>query len=193
MPGDLGVPDDAAAELRADDAQVPQLLATRKPSRAVEEREPRRGAAAARRAVDLAVGEHGDVALRERLLALLLPEDHAVDVAELGLERVDDVLPRLDLALELAAELDQARKLARLDALLDATRRTRRRRRCRRCPSRARRPPPRRTRARCGSEPSERDRPSTCRPRLEPAGGHVDDDAVLALRTRRRRPRRAPR
>ena len=32
---------------------------------------------------------------------------------------MDDVLPRLDLALELAAELDQTRKLAGLDALFD--------------------------------------------------------------------------
>ena len=53
------------------------------------------------------------------LLALLLPEDHAVDVAELRLERMDDVLPRLDLALELAPELDEPRQLRRLDALLE--------------------------------------------------------------------------
>ena len=47
------------------------------------------------------------------LFTLVLPEDHAVDVAKLRLERVDDdVLPVFDLALELAAELDQARELA---------------------------------------------------------------------------------
>ena len=94
-------------------------LAAWQPTGAVEQREPRRGAAAARRAVDLAVREDGDVPLGERILALLLPEDHAVDVAKLRLERVDDVVPRLDLALELAAELDQARQLGRLDALLE--------------------------------------------------------------------------
>ena len=56
----------------------------------VEQRKPRGRAAAARRAVDLAVGEDGDVALRVRALAL--PEDHAVDVAQLGLERMDDLV-----------------------------------------------------------------------------------------------------
>ena len=74
-----------------------------------------------------------------RLTALVLPEDHAVDVPELGLERVDDLVRRLELGLDLAAELDQARQLARLDALLGATRRTRRRRR-RRPPAGGREP-----------------------------------------------------
>ena len=78
--------------------QVPQRLAARQPALCVEQREPRGGARAARRAVDLAVGEHRHVPLRERLLALLLPEDHAVDVAELGLERVDDLVRSLERA-----------------------------------------------------------------------------------------------
>ena len=87
--------------------QVPELLAARQTAGAVEQREPRGRAAAARRAIDLAVREDGDVALGQRVLALLLPEDHAVDVAKLRLERVDDVLPRLDLALQLTPELDR--------------------------------------------------------------------------------------
>ena len=47
----------------------------------------------------------------ERLARLVLPEDHAVDVAKLGLERVHDLVRGLDGALDLAAELDQAREL----------------------------------------------------------------------------------
>ena len=58
--------DHAAGELAADDAQVAERLADREPALVVEQRQPRRRAAAARRAVDLAVGEDGDVALRER-------------------------------------------------------------------------------------------------------------------------------
>ena len=159
---DLGVADDAAAELGVDDAAVAKLVAARKPTRAVEEREPRRRSAAARRAVDLAVREHRDVALGQRALALLLPEDHAVDVAKLRLERVDDVLPRLELALELAAELDRAAAARPARPAPRARRRTRRRRRRPPCARRARPPRPRRTRARCGSAPSARGRPRPC-------------------------------
>src|SRR5215471_4325874 len=56
--------DHPAAELAADDADVSELLAARKLAACVEERETRRRAAPAGRAVDLAVGEDGDVALR---------------------------------------------------------------------------------------------------------------------------------
>src|SRR5581483_12017190 len=119
--GDLGLADDACPELAADDAAMDELVAGPEPSLGREQREPCRGAAAARRAVDLAVGEDGHVALHERRArALLLPEDHAVDVAQLGLDRVDDLSLRLELALDPAAELDQARQLGRLDPLLDA-------------------------------------------------------------------------
>ena len=96
--GDVGVADHPRAELRPDDAAVAELGSAGKAAGAVEEREPRRGSAAARRAVDLAVGEHGDVALREGILSLLLPEDDAVDVAQLGLERVDELVLGLERA-----------------------------------------------------------------------------------------------
>ena len=88
---------------------------------------PERSSSASRADVPLPHGERSTspsaktVTLRcvSGLSRLLLPEDHAVDVAELRLERVDDVLPRLDLTLQLTAELDQSRKLAGIDALLD--------------------------------------------------------------------------
>ena len=118
-PRDLRLADDATAELGVDDAQVPKLLAAWEPSRAIEDREARRRAAAARRAVDLAVREDRDVALRQRVVTFLLPEDHAVHVAQLGLERVDDVLPLLDRPLELTPELDQPRELRGMHVLLD--------------------------------------------------------------------------
>ena len=88
-PRDLRAVHDPRAELGADDAQVPQLRAARELARPIEQREPRGRAAAARRAVDLAVREHGHVALHERRAVVhVLPEDHAVDVPELRLERV---------------------------------------------------------------------------------------------------------
>jgi len=51
------------------------------------------------------------------VVAFVLPEDHAVDVAELRLERVNDLLLCLAPALDRAPELDQPRELPRLDAL----------------------------------------------------------------------------
>ena len=51
------------------------------------------------------------------ILALLLPEDHPVDVAQLGLARVDDLLIRLQVGLDRPAELDQPREVCGLDAL----------------------------------------------------------------------------
>ena len=86
----------------------------------VEQREPGGRPRAARRAVDLAVGEHRHVPLRERPVFLVLPEDHAVHVPKLGLERVDDVVLGLDRGLELPPECDQARQLAGRDAFLEA-------------------------------------------------------------------------
>src|SRR5437763_1484539 len=107
MARDLGVADHARAELAADDAEMAKLLAARQLARRVEQREPRRCPASTRRAVDLAVGEHGDVPLDVR--AFSLPEDHAVDVAQLRLERMDELVPALELALQLAAARDQPR------------------------------------------------------------------------------------
>ena len=142
--------------------------------------EPRGGAAAARGAVDLAVGKHGDVALRQRIVPLVLPEDHAVHVAQLGLEGVDDVVLRLDVRLELTPQRDQPRQLAWLDALLErgvegASEGD--------VDDPARRldplgPDERRHVAEAhGAHPPAFDG----RPRLEPAGGHVDDDPVLPV------------
>src|SRR5918993_949865 len=65
--------------------------------------------AAARGAIDLAVGEDGHVALR--VPSFVLPEDDAVDVAELGLQRVHELVRVLQVMLDRAAELDQARQL----------------------------------------------------------------------------------
>ena len=161
--------------------EVAELGSARQAALRVEQREPGGRPRAARRAVDLAVGEHRHVALRERPVALVLPEDHAVDVPELGLERVDDVVRGLDRGLELAPERDQARKLAGRDPFLEATRRTRRRRRRRRRgpPPRS---PPRQTNDGTFRKRTERTRPSsTRRPRLEAPRRDVDDDAVLAL------------
>src|SRR5215208_1449760 len=115
--GDLGVADDATTELAADAAEVSQLVAARQLSGGVEQRQPCRRAAAARRAVDLPVREDRDVALN--IVALALPEDDAVHVAQLGLERVDDLVVRFKLVLELAPALDQPRQLLRRDSLLD--------------------------------------------------------------------------
>ena len=53
------------------------------------------------------------------LLALVLPEDDPVHVAQLGLEQVDDVVLGFERALDRPAELDQARKLPWLDPLFD--------------------------------------------------------------------------
>src|SRR5262249_29591189 len=110
---DLG--DDALAdlgnhptgELAADDAAVEERLTGRQPPLVVEQREPRRRPAPARRAVDLAGRADGHVPLGQRLLALLLPEDDAVDVSELRLARMDDVVLALQVVLDRPPELDQ--------------------------------------------------------------------------------------
>ena len=169
-----------AGELRVDDAAMTKLLAAGQATRTVEQREPSRRSAAARRAVDLAVREHRDVALSQRALTLLLPEDHAVDVPELRLEWVDDVLPGFDLALELAAELDQARELARLDPLLDGG-----------VEGTTERDVDRALAELDTFGPDERGHVAEAhrshatvldaRPRVEPTRGDVDDDVVLAL------------
>jgi SAM-dependent methyltransferase len=107
-PGDLRAVYDSRAELCVDHAQMAELRAARKLRGPVKQRKACRGAAAARRAVDLAVGEHRHVALHEgRAVGDVLPEDHAVDVAKLRLERVDDVGLGLDRRLDRPAELDQ--------------------------------------------------------------------------------------
>ena len=88
-----------------------QLLAALELPARIEKGEACRRPASAGRAVDLAVGEDGDVPLAERrALVDPLEEDDAVDVAELRLERMDELLPGLELTFDLAAELDQARQ-----------------------------------------------------------------------------------
>ena len=177
---DVGVADDPARELGADDGEVAELGSARQVALRVEQRESGGRPRAARRAVDLAVGEHRHVPLRERPVSLVLPEDHAVHVPELGLERVDDVVRGLDRGLELAPECDQARQLAGRDPFLEA---------------RVERPaegdvddaarrldplPP----DEGGDVPEpHRAHPAVLdpRPRLEAPRRDVDDDAVLAL------------
>ena len=93
--------DDPRAELRADDAEVTEL-------RDVQQRHSRRGGTAARGPVDLAVGEHRDVALHgRRPVRLVLPEDDAVDATELRFQRVNDLVVSFEVGLDLPAELDQ--------------------------------------------------------------------------------------
>ncbi len=114
------------------------------------------------------------------MLALVLPEDHAVDVAELGLERVDDVVLVLDGALDLASQLDQPWKLTRLDPLLDrgvegtAERNVH-----------ASLADPEALAPHVRGNVAEADRAHAAvldpRPGLEASGRHVDDDAGLAL------------
>ena len=88
-----------------------QLLAALELPAGIEKREAGRRPASTGRAVDLAVGEDGDVPLTERrALVDPLEEDDAVDVAELRLERMDELLPGLELTFDLAAELDQTRQ-----------------------------------------------------------------------------------
>src|SRR5436190_7554351 len=91
-----GFLDHPAGELAADDAAVEERLVRRDAPFAVQQREPRGSAAPARGAVDLPVGENGDVPLGERILALVLPEDDAVDAAKLRLARVDDLVLLLE-------------------------------------------------------------------------------------------------
>ena len=90
---------------------------TRQLLRGIEQGKSGRRSRAARRAVDLAVGEDGHVPLGQRVGALVLPEDDAVDIPQLRLDRVHDLVPILEHALQLAAELDQPRQLGRLDTL----------------------------------------------------------------------------
>ena len=112
---DLRATDDTRAELRPDDAAMHKLFSPPQLAGRIEEREARRGAAAARRPVDLAVREHRDIALDERRSPLdRLEEDDTVDVSQLGLERMDELAHRLELTLDVPAELDEAWQIAGL-------------------------------------------------------------------------------
>ena len=158
----------------------------------VEQREPRRGAAAARRAVHLAVGEHRDVPLCERPLALVLPEDDPVHVAQLGLERMDDVVLGFERALELPAELDQPRKLPWLDPLLDGGVERAAERDVDRPAVHVEALAPTRTTGRFGTEPSGHDRPRRA-PTSRAGRRERPRRRASLLRRARRCPRRAPR
>ena len=112
----LGVADHPRRELAADDAAVSQLRAARESPAPVEQGEPCRGAAAARRAVDLAVREDRHVALDERRTGVdVLEEDDTVDVSQLRLDGMHHLAARLDRALELATEPDERRQVSSLD------------------------------------------------------------------------------
>ena len=63
IPADLRLAGHPGAEFRSDDAQVPELVPPRQLAGFVEEREPSRSTAPARRAVDLAVRKDGHVPL----------------------------------------------------------------------------------------------------------------------------------
>ena len=82
---------DAAVEDGIDDRSMAERLADADLAAVVEDRQPGRRARAARRAIDLAVGEDRDVALGQRLVVGWLPEDDAVDAAQVRLRGVDDV------------------------------------------------------------------------------------------------------
>jgi hypothetical protein len=87
--------DDAAAELGADDREVRSGASRRQLARRVEEREPRRRPA-----------PHGERSTSPSANTVTLrcasgrrprlPEDDAVDVAQLRLARVDDLVARLE-------------------------------------------------------------------------------------------------
>ena len=157
-----------------------ELVASRERSRGVEERQPGRRARAAGRAVDLSVGEDGHVSLGQRLALLLLPEDDPVDVAQLLLDRVNDLVLRLEAALDRPAELDQPRQLAGLDPLPQRGVEGAAERDVDRDLSHpnARRPDERR-------DVAKRDRADAAADDgchgFEPARGNVDDDPVLSL------------
>ena len=92
-PANVGVPHDASGELGADDREMSQQRS--RGSR------PSSSRSASRAEVPEPHGERSTspsantVTLRcvSGLSALLLPEDHAVDVAQLGLERMDEAHP----------------------------------------------------------------------------------------------------
>ena len=76
----------------------------------VQERQAGRGPAAARRAIDLAVGEDGHIALDEagaRFVGLGLPEDDPVGPGQLRLVRVTRVEPGVEGRAKLALEGDE--------------------------------------------------------------------------------------
>ena len=80
-------PTTRACERRADDRLVPRTSPSRQHAVRGQQRAARRGPRAARRAVDLAVGEHGHVALVQRRRPVLV-EDRAVDAREPLVARV---------------------------------------------------------------------------------------------------------
>ena len=81
----------------------------------MEESQARRGPAAARRAVYLAVGEDGYVSLGEARAFDVLEEDGTVDIPQPGLQGVDDLHWGVQLVLYLASYLDEAWQVGGLD------------------------------------------------------------------------------
>ena len=101
--------DDPAAERGPDDRVVRQHVAVAEPAGGGEQRGPRGRARAARRAVDLAVREHGHVALVRAVVAVrqLVVEDRPVDAREPLVARVAGGLGPLERPLDRPAERDQ--------------------------------------------------------------------------------------
>ena len=87
---------DAAAEPRADQALVDERLVVAEQSHRVDHRHHRRRAGAARRSIDLGVGEDRHVPQVGALVARRAGEDRAVDAAQPRLERMRDGLRRFD-------------------------------------------------------------------------------------------------
>ena len=98
-----------------DDRLVAQHAAGLDPAVRGEQRQARRGPGAAGRAVHLAVGEHGDVALARTvaIVAEVLEDDRPVDARLALVARVAGVLAGVERPLDLAAERDQLRRAAR--------------------------------------------------------------------------------
>ena len=107
--------DHAGVEDRIDDRSMAERFADADLAAVVEDRQPGRRSGAARRAIDLAVGEDRDVALGQRLVADGFPEDHAVDATQIGLVWVDDVDRLFQGRPELTLQGDQLGERCRLD------------------------------------------------------------------------------
>src|SRR5215217_3325584 len=124
--GDLRLPDHASPEARPNDAGVVEDLFGRYSPLGVEEGQTRRGAAAARRAVHFAVGEHRDVALGDAgppaVPFGVFEEDGAVDAPQPGLQRVGDLGGGVQVVVDLPPDLDEARHVGGLDGELQITR-----------------------------------------------------------------------
>jgi hypothetical protein len=104
-------------ERAADDGVVQQRGAGGQPAIGGEDREPGAGARAARRPVDLAVGEDGHVALVHLPggIAQVVDPDSAVDAVQAWVGRVYGMLGVVEGPLDLAAERHEVTEALRRD------------------------------------------------------------------------------